>query len=127
MLPYLTQVPWMPSPPLAPDQFPIDVAHLRRMTLGERDLEREVLTMFKAQSGQMLARLVALPADATQLAHTLKGSARAIGAFAVGDAAHALEGALRQQSGIADAVRALAHAVADARDAVDILLGEIHH
>lgn len=125
MLPYLTQVPWMPSPPLVPDQSAIDVAHLRRMTLGEPDLERDVLTMFKTQSGQMMARLAALPADAAALAHTLKGSARAIGAFAVGDAAHALEGALRQQSGIADAVRVLSQAVADARGAVDILLDEI--
>jgi HPt (histidine-containing phosphotransfer) domain-containing protein len=126
MLPYLAQVPWMPSPPLAPDQSAIDVAHLRRMTLGEPDLEREVLTMFKTQSGQMLTRLVVLPPDAAELAHTLKGSARAIGAFAVGDAAHALESALRQQSGIADAVRVLTSAVADARSAVDTLLGEIH-
>lgn len=126
MLPYLTQVPWMSSPPLAPDQFAIDVAHLRRMTLGEPGLEREVLTMFKAQSGEMLARLIALPPDAAELAHTLKGSARAIGAFAVGDAAHALEGALRRQSGITDAVRVLTSAIADARSAVDTLLGEIH-
>ncbi len=126
MQPFLDQVPWMPSPPLAPDQFAIDVAHLRRMTLGEPRLEREVLAMFRTQSGEMLTRLAALPSDAAVLAHTLKGSARAIGAFAVGDAAHALEGALRQQSGVADAVRALREAVADARSAVDTILGDTH-
>lgn len=126
MQPFLDQVPWMPSPPLAPDQLAIDVAHLRRMTLGEPRLEREVLAMFRMQSEEMLARLATLPADAAVLAHTLKGSARAIGAFAVGDAAHALEGALREQSGIVDAVRMLTDAVADARRAVDTLLGEIH-
>lgn len=125
MLPNLARVPWMSSPPLVPAQFAIDIAHLRRMTLGEPQLEREVLTMFKTQSGEALARLAALPEDAAMLAHTLKGSARAIGAFAVGDAAHVLEGALRQQSGVADAVRALANAVADARSAVDVILNEI--
>ena len=40
----------MPSPPLAPDDGPIDVDHLGRMTLGDAGLEREVLAMFAAQS-----------------------------------------------------------------------------
>jgi len=35
----------MPSPPLAPDDGPIDLAHLRRMTLGNAGLERELLTI----------------------------------------------------------------------------------
>ena len=38
----------MPSPPLVPDQTAIDTAHLRQMTLGERSLEREVLSLFSA-------------------------------------------------------------------------------
>jgi len=36
----------MPSPPLAPDDGPIDVDHLVRMTLGDIGLEHEVLAMF---------------------------------------------------------------------------------
>ena len=36
----------MPSPPLVPDDGPIDIAHLKRMTLGDAGLEREVLAMF---------------------------------------------------------------------------------
>ncbi len=83
----------MPSPPLVPDDGPIDIDHLRRMTLGDAALEREVLTMFSAQASRLTQALAALPADAPALAHTLKGSARAIGAFAVGDAAAHLESA----------------------------------
>lgn len=67
----------MPSPPLAPDDGPIDLDHLQRMTLGDARLEREVLTMFSAQAASLIGSLAALPADAEALAHTLKGSARA--------------------------------------------------
>ena len=84
----------MPSPPLAPDDGPIDIEHLRRMTLGDASLEREVLAMFSAQAVSLIAKLAGLPADAGALAHTLKGSARAIGAFGVADAAESLEAAL---------------------------------
>jgi hypothetical protein len=66
----------MPSPPLAPDDGPIDFAHLKRMTLGDAGLEQEVLAMFAAQSAQLIGALAALAADAPALAHTLKGSAR---------------------------------------------------
>ena len=77
----------MPSPPLVPDDGPIDLEHLGRMTLGDAGLEREVLAMFAAQAVSLIGTLATLPPDAGALAHTLKGSARAIGAFAVADAA----------------------------------------
>src|SRR6185437_15475480 len=92
---HLDRIEWMPSPPLAPDDGPIDIAHLRRMTLGDAALEREVLSMFSAQASRLLKALVALPPDASALAHTLKGSARAIGAFALGDAAAHVETMIR--------------------------------
>ena len=79
----------MSSPPLVPDRSAIDLDHLRRMTLGDPALELEVLRMFRAQSSDLQMRLEALPADAPALAHTLKGSSRAIGAFDVSDAAQA--------------------------------------
>ena len=85
----------MPSPPLAPDDGPIDIDHLQRMTLGDASLEREVLAMFSAQAVGLVGALATLPADAGALAHTLKGSARAIGAFGVADAADCLEAAIR--------------------------------
>ena len=81
----------MSSPPLAPDDGPIDFEHLSRMTLGDPALECEVLTMFVAQSAKLLDQLATLPAEAGALAHTLKGSARAIGAAHVARAAEAVE------------------------------------
>src|SRR5258708_30294334 len=93
-MPLHQRVNWMPSPPLVPDDGPIDFAHLKRMTLGDAGLEQEVLAMFAAQSASLVGRLATMPADAPTLAHTLKGSARAIGAFAVADAAAGLEAVL---------------------------------
>lgn len=88
-------IEWMPSPPLVPDDAPLDLAHLERMTLGDSSLEREVLAMFAAQSVDLVRRLGTLPEDAGMLVHTLKGSARAIGAVRVAEAAAELETALR--------------------------------
>ena len=56
----------MPSPPLAPDDGPIDIEHLRRMTLGDAGLEREVLAMFSAQTVSLIGTLSTLPADAAR-------------------------------------------------------------
>lgn len=81
-----------PAPSLAPDDRPIDLVHLARMTLGERSLEREVLQLFDRQSTLLLARMrSAAPAGILTLAHTLKGSARGIGAWRVASAAEAVE------------------------------------
>ncbi len=122
MQPLLEQVPWMCSPPLVPDHSVIDLTHLRRMTLGDAALEREVLQMFKTQSADLLARIETMPADMPTLAHTLKGSARAIGAFGVGDAAQALEASLRGGSDVAAAMSGLASAVDEAHAAIDAIL-----
>jgi len=119
---HLDRIEWMPSPPLAPDDGPIDIAHLRRMTLGDASLEREVLSMFSAQASRLLSALAALPPDAPALAHTLKGSARAIGAFAVGDAAALLETMIRSGSNPAEALSELDGAVSEARSAIDAAL-----
>lgn len=70
----------------------IDDDHLRQMTLGDRDLEREVLEIFVRQAALMLRRISgAKPALAAAAAHTLKGSARGIGAWRVAQAADRLE------------------------------------
>jgi HPt (histidine-containing phosphotransfer) domain-containing protein len=119
---HLERVDWMPSPPLAPDDGPIDIEHLRRMTLGDVSLEREVLAMFSAQSASLIGTLSTLSAGAVALAHTLKGSARAIGAFRVADAATRLE-AMLQNGGDPNAALAELHdAVAEARAAVEAIL-----
>ena len=124
---HLERIEWMPSPPLAPDDGPIDNAHLDRMTLGDIALEREVLAMFSAQAVGLIARLATLcsegkSSESLALAHTLKGSARAIGAFRVGDAAEALEAALRNGDDSSEAIAGLKDSVAEARSAIDARL-----
>ena len=119
---HLERIAWMPSPPLAPDDGPIDIEHLHRMTLGDAGLEREVLAMFSAQAASLVAALAALPADAGALAHTLKGSARAIGAFGVADAAAGLETLIQHGGDPALALAELGDAVAQARLAIDAML-----
>ena len=69
----------------------IDERHLGRMTLGDRSLEREVLEIFARQTVLMLERIEGTnPALAAAAAHTLKGSARGIGAWRVAQAAERL-------------------------------------
>ncbi|MBR1140072.1 MAG: Hpt domain-containing protein [Bradyrhizobium sp.] len=122
MIPDLQRIEWMPSPPLVPDDGPISLDLLRRMTLGDADLEREVLGMFSNQAVRLLERLQVMPEDAAAVAHTLKGSARAIGALDVADAAEGLEAALRDGDP-ADALAWLGTAVAQARAAIADMLG----
>jgi HPt (histidine-containing phosphotransfer) domain-containing protein len=116
------RIDWMPSPPLVPDYGPIDLTHLARMTLGNESLEREVLEMFSAQSAKLLGALADMPPDARALAHTLKGSARAIGAFAVADAAARLETQMKAGGDIAAALVDLEDAITQARIAIEVLL-----
>ncbi len=62
------------------------------MTLGDRRLEREVLELFLRQTTILLNRIAdADPPLAAAAAHTLKGSARGIGAWRVARAAELLE------------------------------------
>jgi len=78
--------------PSEPIPTVIDESHLGRMTLGDRRLEREVLELFLRQTTIMLDRIVgAEPPLAAAAAHTLKGSARGIGAWRVARAAETLE------------------------------------
>jgi HPt (histidine-containing phosphotransfer) domain-containing protein len=119
---HLERIDWMPSPPLAPDDGPIDIEHLQRMTLGDVSLEREVLAMFSAQAVGLVGALVTLPADAGALVHTLKGSARAIGAFGVADAAGCLEALIQNGGDPAQALAELNDAVTQARTAIDAML-----
>jgi HPt (histidine-containing phosphotransfer) domain-containing protein len=119
---HLERINWMPSPPLAPDDGPIDLDHLKRMTLGDAGLEHEVLAMFSAQSAKLLDMLATLPEEAEALAHTLKGSARAIGAFGVAEAAERLEAAMTAKADVAAAFAALNDSLAEARAAIEAIL-----
>jgi HPt (histidine-containing phosphotransfer) domain-containing protein len=122
MPPHLERINWMPSPPLAPDDGPIDIDHLQRMTLGDAGLEREVLAMFSAQAVSLIGTLATLPPEAAALAHTLKGSAGAIGAFAVAVAASDLEAAILGGDDPSQALAELKEATMLARAAVEAIL-----
>ena len=111
----------MPHVPTT-EHHPIDLIHLRRMTLGDSALEREVLTMFLTQADRLLGELAALPSDTVALAHTLKGSARAVGAFGVADRASALESAIRDGGDAAHPLATLDAAIGDARAAIKAVL-----
>lgn len=80
-------------PPAASFERPLDLVHLARQTLGDRALEREVLGLFRVQARAIFEQLqqVSQPEIRSGLAHTLKGSARAIGAWRVAEAAEFCE------------------------------------
>jgi hypothetical protein len=99
----------------------IDRNHLARMTLGDGNLEREILGLFRQQAGMLLVRMASdSPKVIAGFAHTLTGSARGIGAWQVAAAAEALERAAtgRDQGRIASALRHLSTAVARAQAAI---------
>lgn len=101
---------------------PIDFTHLFCMTLGDHGLEREVLALFDRQAHMLIARMGEVdPSSVPALAHTIKGSARGIGAWPVARAAAAVEAASPAER--ASAVAALAAAAAEARAAITELLG----
>ena len=96
---------------------PIDLVHLARQSLGDRALETDLLSLFERQAGQIMSQIKGADAATDRkclgdLAHTLKGSARAVGAVGVAAAARAYEDAL---------------AAGDARQAVDKLDAAVGH
>ena len=72
---------------------PVDLVHLSRQTLGDRDLEREVLCLFVNQSALYLQRLKAAKSvkERKNAAHTILGSARGLGAWHVAQEAERYE------------------------------------
>jgi HPt (histidine-containing phosphotransfer) domain-containing protein len=75
---------------------PIDLSHLARYTGGEKALNSEILRLFDSQVTDMVGQLndVLEIRDAKrwrEIAHTIKGAARGIGAFGMGEAAAAAE------------------------------------
>jgi HPt (histidine-containing phosphotransfer) domain-containing protein len=71
---------------------PIDLVHLARQTMGDKALEAEVLRMFARQIRVCLHDIGGGDPDKVKAAlHLLKGSAHAVGAFPVAEAAAACE------------------------------------
>lgn len=98
----------------------LDLVHLSRMTMGDRSLETEVLGLFLRQSATLAER--AVKAEATELpalAHTLKGSAKAVGAWRVAGCAERLEACVGTSSGdVPSALAELRQAVQEVHAAI---------
>jgi HPt (histidine-containing phosphotransfer) domain-containing protein len=111
------------APPLAPFAHPtdqvIDLAHLARMTGGDHELEREVLRLFAMQCEALLVRMRGATSPVVgALAHTLNGSARGVGAWAVTEAAEAVERVAAGEGDIAGAVERLSTVATETRAAI---------
>jgi HPt (histidine-containing phosphotransfer) domain-containing protein len=102
----------------------IDLVFLAHQTLGDEQLEIELLMLFDRQAGDILT---ALDRDEgtiskSDLAHRLKGSARAIGAGAVAEAAARYEAAAQKKAALATLFCELARAVSEARATIHDLM-----
>lgn len=92
-----------PAPAAAMSSCPqlFDPSELARQTAGDRRLERELFELFKSQAPALVAQILALaprkPQRLYELAHQLKGSALALGAFQLAAAAAALEDTLARR------------------------------
>ncbi|MDE2351110.1 MAG: Hpt domain-containing protein [Alphaproteobacteria bacterium] len=75
---------------------PVDLAHLSTYTGGDAALNAEVLQLFVDQAAKLMVQLKSALETGDQknwyaTAHSLKGAARGIGAFAMADAAAEVE------------------------------------
>lgn len=79
----------------AGDASPIDFVFLRRYTLGDAELEREVLGLFCSRAAIDLEALKAAQTEKAwrEAAHALKGSALSLGAWKVARCAERAEAA----------------------------------
>lgn len=114
---------------LNPDvERPVDLVHLARYTLGNRSLEREVLELFRTQSLLCLSRLKDAMSDKAwrDTVHTIKGSARGIGAMQVADSAERAEKLQGRslKSGRKGALKALEADIDEANSYIESLLAD---
>lgn len=75
---------------------PVDLSHLARYTGGDKTLNAEILRLFDGQVNAMVGELLAIlerrdTRKWREVTHTIKGAARGVGAFAMGEAAAAAE------------------------------------
>jgi len=108
---------------------PVDLVHLSRYTLGNRSLEREVLSLFLTQSAIYLQRLKEAGADKdwVDAAHTIKGSAKSIGAWQLArsaETAEAMNGGARK-SGSPQLLADLERLIGETNSYIESLLAEV--
>lgn len=76
--------------------MPVDLSHLARYTGGDKTLNAEILRLFDGQVNAMVGELLDILEQRDirkwrEVTHTIKGAARGVGAFAMGEAAAAAE------------------------------------
>jgi HPt (histidine-containing phosphotransfer) domain-containing protein len=105
---------------------PIDLAHLSRYTLGNAALQREVLQLFVDQAPTTLTQLRSAETekDWRDAAHTLKGSARAVGAWRVAGCAERAETIDMRAQEKGRVVQSLDAALDEARRYIAALAGQ---
>ena len=111
--------------------LPLDLVHLSRQSLGDHELEAELLGLFRLQARALTAQLSGSPPlsleSKAKVAHRLRGSALAVGGWRVASAAWRIEElALAvddQSSAEARAIDALLSAVAEALTEIDRIRG----
>jgi HPt (histidine-containing phosphotransfer) domain-containing protein len=101
------------------NQTVFDRDHLERQTFGDVELKREVLSLFLRQCERLYELMQdATPHERRDLCHTLKGSARAIGAFAVAEAVETLENANGDDIAVADMLLDVGREIGHASNAI---------
>jgi len=109
----------MPTDMVAPSALAIDLNHLHRQTMGDRHLQQQVLKLFIRHADDQIERLrMAGSIEARrEAAHSLVGSSKGIGAFAMAAIAAEIEsakgpvdGRLKALTGAAAAARAFIEA-----------------
>ena len=83
------------------DPSVFDLAFFRRYTMDNRDLEMEIIGLFRGQLPALIKQMRRAidPYDWKLASHTLKGSARAVGATRLGEIATRLEDLINATEG----------------------------
>lgn len=92
----------------------VDFAYLEGFAAGDRQVVREVLTLFRQQAQLWAGSLDGGDPGWRDVAHTIKGAARGVGAVALGDACARAEA--EGEGALADVRAALDAAVAEIGD-----------
>ena len=97
----------------------VDFAYLESYTAGDRQIIAEVLNLFQGQAALWATYLSNPGDDWRDLAHTIKGAARGIGAQTLGDLAD------RVEQGASDQVPALLAGLGDVLTDIESYLRRI--
>jgi HPt (histidine-containing phosphotransfer) domain-containing protein len=96
--------------------LPIDLDYLKRQTLADPALQREVLMLFREQAASVRVEITELDGEErSRLAHGLRGSASGIGAFAISHCAKEVE----HDPAASDSVARLTQSIDDALVFID--------